>query len=1229
MEKILRTAWYFSRRVLPKTFLFMKLTAILLLVTCLQISATGYSQKVTLTEKNARLGKVFRAIKKQTGYSFFFDESWIQQAAAVNIQVKDAPLEKVLDLCFKNQPLTYAIVGNTVVVKQKEQEAASPETRISTPPPAPVKGVVKDADQNVLQGVSVRVKGTNKGTTTNANGEYSLVAEPGEVLVFTFIGFQQTELTVGKDDIRHIVMKMASNELGNIVVTALGITKKDRKLGYAVSTVNIDEIRNANNVSPITALQGKVAGVNINVMGAAGVQTSPSIIIRGAKSLTKNNQPIFVIDGMVLMNNQVTGDQIDEGSQLKNLNPDDYESMTVLKGAAATSLYGSRGANGAIVITTKKGKAGQGLGVSYNSTYQTQVIYENGLPLQNVYGSGAIAIREGNFKPDGSQVSTSFSFGPKMDGSMHPSIHDATKMVPYSPQPNNWKTFFQNGRYINNNVALSGGNEQVTYRFSYSNLRNDGTLPNNRLGRNNFDFRTTGKINKVFSVEAGASYAITDVLNPYGQGRYFWDSGQNLGFLTYYSVPRNTDLADWKANYRNEDGSMKTYQYAQYDNVVRTAFNRFDNLTKARNEKSLLANVLLKAQVTDWLDVSTKANFSSYRIFYENKEKGSGAYGAGGSYEVGGDYSSLYNYLFMIHGTRKLHKDLELDVRVVNEYYGNGKKEEFGARTDGGLIVPNVFTLSNSVNDIRNTRKYTFKTPNEKVVGVGGIVNLSYKEYLNLELTARQDWLSSLTYPDGVVGANNYGVFYPSVNVSWAFSDMWRKAMPAWLSFGKLRASVAWVGSGTEAYQTAFGTFTQGTVLDQDGKSVVTGSQLIQDVLPNLNLKPEIQRSIELGTNLSFLDDFVNLDFAWYKTNTFNQILTIDGTLETGYRKTRINAGNIQNQGIEVLLNVTPIRKKDLRLDLSLNFTRNRGTLRELSPGLKEYALMESYNGAGVYAYEGGAFGVLTATSHRQYDPKTGFPLLRVGGRNASADPEVKRDFQEYSWLQQPINAQNRRVDMGRVEPDFLGGFNANLRYKQFSLYVQLDGRFGGLAYSEAYNYGMQRGNLKNTMQYRDQENGGVARIDSYTGQTVYDGAIPDAVFAPGEKSPKTKEDIGGMTFREAYDKGLIESWKAGSYYINTFGWSSNLDNGSATKISWLMLREITLGYQVPKNVISKIRMKGAGVRFTARNIVYLYNGLTGGQNPESLQSNNPFNPVITGAVPFSRNYALSVNINL
>ena len=675
---------------------------------------------------------------------------------------------------------------------------------------------------------------------------------------------------------------------------------------------------------------------------------------------------------------------------------------------------------------------------------------------------------------------------------------------------------------------------------------------------------------------------------------------------------------------------MKDYGYGLYNSQVNATFNKFDNVNNTSYEKSLLTNIMLKAQLNSWIDLSAKANFNNYKIFNENKEGGSGAFGAGGYYGVGGNYSINYDYLFMAHASRKaVNNNLDMDLRLLGEMYGNGKSESYGANTIGGLIVPNVFTLSNSVNDIKDSRRYSYSKPNNKVVGLGGILNLGWKDYLNLELTGRQDWISSLTYPVGVPGANNYHVFYPSVNASWIFTEMWKDKIPDWLSFGNLRASLAYVGNGTNAFATSFGSYTQGVVTNINGQSVITANLQNADVLPNLNLKPERQRSIELGTKLSFLNDKIGVDFAWYKTNTYNQILTIPGVLETGYRNRRINAGDIQNKGIELLLTGTPIRNRNITWDVAVNFTKNRGKINKFYPGINEYALTGDYDLAGVYAYEGGDFGVLTANpgyvSYREYDTKTGLPVLRVGSEYNGNGAK----FQTFYWQDEQFNSTNTRHKIGRVEPDFLAGFNTTLRYKQFSLYAQIDSRVGGWIYSEAYNYGMGRGNVSNSLQYRDQEHGGVARTDSYTGKTVYNGVFPNAVFGSGEISPVDGvTDISGMTFKEALDKKLVEPWAVQEYYNETFGWGQFFDAGAASKMSWVMLRELSLGYQLPKALISKIKLKAASLRVTARNVGYLYNSLPANQNPASIQSNNPFSPFITGAVPFSRNWAISLNVS-
>ena len=1103
-----------------------------------------------------------------------------------------------------------------------------------------VTGTVKDEKGNPVAGATFHIKGTNVTGATDEKGNFSVTVNgPGAVLEFTAVSYSNKEVAVGQGNTLAVTLDNKAGDMNEVVVTALGVNKQNKRLGYATATIKGEDLTRTNTVNPISALQGKVAGVNVNVMTSGGVQTSPFIQIRGAKVLGKpgqnSNQPIFVVDGTVLENNVFDADNPDGGSQLKNLNPDDYESITVLKGAAATSLYGSRGINGAVVITTKKGKAGQGLGIEFNSTYQTQDIYAAPMAYQNLYGQGSWSAAEGNFRPDGSMIQTMGSWGPRMDGSLHPAVYNYDKKVPYSPQPDNWRVFYQNGKYVNNNIALSGGSEKFTYRFSYSNNYTKGTLPHNDLRRNAFDIKLNGQLNKVFSTEFGLSYANTGARNFYSQGRYYYGGGQNLGFNTYY-LPRNIDMKDWYATYRNADNEADyVHAYGNLSAVV-NAFSRFDKNNFYRHENSLIGFTQLKAQATSWLDFSARANVNYYKIFTEEKNLGNEKYNRGGYYGIGGNYSTDYTLLFMGHATTSfLNKDLTADFRLVNEIYGNRQGESYSAHTDGGLSVPNQFFLGNSVNNIQNTYSYNLNKPSKMTVGLAGILNLNYKRFLNLEITGRNDWLSTLTYPYAVIGGmNNYTVFYPSVNTSYSFYDHLNSQMPSWLSSGRVRASLAYVGNSGIAgpYATGSG-FVPATVYNQSGQSVGVATQYRANIKPNLNLKPQVQRSIELGTNLGFLKERINVDFAWYKTNTFDQLLELGGVPETGYNTMFVNAGNIQNKGWELLVSGVPVRNKNWGLDLSVNLAHNRSKIVEFGNGIKEWELSGGYDGANVFAYEGGEFGVLVAdvSSSIKHDPKTGLPLVVVAGRNISTNALDKRNFQLYDYVY-PTDADGR-AKIGRVEPTLTGGVNGTLRFKNFTLFTQVDGRFGGWVYSEALNYAMAQGTPEATLQFRDKEHGGVERIDSYNGNTRYDGAIPNVVFAEGQTSPlQPGVSIAGMTFREAYEKKLVEPWKASAYYVYSFGWGTNINsvnNISTAQNSWVMLREITLGYRLPANVLGKTFLKGARLSLSARNIGYLYKTLPAGQNPESLQSNDPFRPYITGGVPFSRSYAATLNISL
>ncbi|MDQ2720643.1 MAG: SusC/RagA family TonB-linked outer membrane protein [Bacteroidota bacterium] len=1113
-----------------------------------------------------------------------------------------------------------------------------------------ITGTVRDASGNPVENASVLVKGTTKGEPTNAAGHFTIsINNPKAVLVISSVNFKSKEITVGQNSALDITLEAGTGSLNEVVVTAYGIKKSNKNLGYSETTVGGDEIARTNTVNPITALQGKVAGVQVNVMSSAGVQTSPYIQIRGAKVLGGNNQPIFVIDGNVLQNNIVGGDAADGGSQLKNLNPDDYESITVLKGAAATAIYGSRGLNGAVVITTKTGKAGKGIGVEYSTTYASTNVYSPFMKLQNSYGMG-FYYREGNFAPDGTQTVNDTNWGPAFDGSMHPAVYNPDTLVPYKAQPNNWKTFYQNGKYTNNNVTLSGAAGKTNYRFSYSNTSDRGILPNNALNRNAFDVKIGGEINKVFSFDMGLNYANTQTENFYNQSRYAWPGGGNLGFDVFY-MPRNTDFATWHNTYRNADNSTKPDNGFGY---VVSGFSILDKNHYTNTENSFLGYLQLKAQVSNWLDFSARGNINYLKNFAETKNYGNGQFNSGGQYGVNSGYSTAYNLLFMAHGfTSVMNNDLKIDARVFNEDYGSLLGENYSASTNGGLKVPNAFFLDNSLNSLfvagqsninygYNNENNTFvhgpQAPSTRTIGIAGVINFNYKEFLNLELTARNDWLSTLTYPVNVPGKNNFSVFYPSANLSYSFYDNFKENMPSWLSSGKIRASLAQVGNAGVAgpYTTGSG-YLPGTTTNQNGGSISSATQINGNVKPNYNLKPQIQKALELGTNLSFFKNLLNIDFTWYKTNTKNQLLHIDGVQETGYNKFYFNAGNIQNAGIELLVDVNPIKTKDWNLDFSVNLSHNTGKIISFYPGITKWNITGDYEGAQVWGYQGGAYGdlVVRGSTAFQTDPKTGYPIIQNANRSTNTNPNNKVDFANYQYAY--VNSDSL-VNMGKIEPNMYAGFNFNLRYKNFSLASQIDGRFGGMVYSESYTYAMGQGTPLASLKYRDQAHGGVARTDSYTGKTVYNGAVPNAVFGAGQKGNtvgNTNVDISGMTFKQAYDKGLVESWYAPAYYDGGFGYNGTYDwenglnyNGAVAKESWIMLREITLAYQLPSSWIKKTHVfQGARLAISARNIGYLYNSLPGKQNPESVQSNDPFNPWITGGVPFARTYSATLNV--
>lgn len=1108
-----------------------------------------------------------------------------------------------------------------------------------------VRGTVTDNRQEPVIGATIILEGdASRGTVTDIDGNYVLPNVPGNAsLQISYVGMVTQTVPVNGRSTINVVMNEDSEMLSEVVVTALGITKQARSVGYATASVSTTEIERVNAINPITALQGKVAGLDINVTGASGVTSSSSITIRGAKSIDKNNSPIFVVDGMIIQE-PLRGalDGTDWGSQLKNLNPADYESVTVLKGAAATALYGSRGANGAIVIKSKGGRYGkQGLGVEISQILETTDIYKSPIELQNVYGAGAPNNGyEGGFLADGSLQRTAVSFGPKMDGSLVNQYLPNGQATPFVAHPDNWKSLYQSGLNSTTNVAINGGGEKSSFRLSYSYTDNNGVFKRNNFSRHAISFRGLTELNDVFSLEAGVNYAFSRAQNGANQGGWNW--GGNLGMMSTYYTPRNMDVAAYESMYRNPD--TKAVETDSPWGTLRGYLHNRDMNLDQRSENSMLSNLTLRAKIAPKLTASIQGNYNYYGISTMWQSYGQGAnYGPTGSggYGRGGNNSGSYNFLGML---QSMNNELQLGDETITvdgilaaELYGNTESHSWNKSTNGGLVSPAVFAFSNSVNRI--TPNFNYTPRNNQAFGLSAILNFAWRDQLFFELTGRNDWLSTLTYPSYMAtGMNNYTVFYPSANASWVFSDTFE--MPEWFSYGKLRASLSRVGMGTSAYATTrgFGVFSQSAQYDPNRESVLIANPNLGTAWNN-DLKPEVQQSVELGTDLRFFDERFNIDFTYYKTNTRNQILTVAAVTEAGASNQLINAGNIQNQGIELSLEATPVRTADFRWTVGSNFSLNRSKIIELHENVKEWQLMGQYDGGPeIWAYEGGKFGVLTTAYNNPYgaaiarfenesdpsDPRNGKPLISYWG--AAGSPN---SIPVYGYTTNYDKGVPDRVELGKVEPDFLLSFNTSFSYKSFDFYALIDGRVGGNFFSNTYKYASSRGTLQSSLYGRDKENGGWQRTN-FKGEEVYDVYPIDGVFDEGSTAPLASDptkriDVAGLTYREALDKG-IRPMPAGAFYYYNLGWGMPGELGIQDN-TWFSMREVTIGYRLPEKILNKLGANYFRIGVTGRNLGYLVNKLTDGLNPASISNNNPLTPMDIGTVPFSRTYAINFTL--
>ena len=1094
-----------------------------------------------------------------------------------------------------------------------------------------VTGTVVDSFGPVI-GASVIIKGTTNGNITDMDGNFTLEGlKEGDVIEISYVGYATQEIPYTGQPTINVTLAEDSEQLEEVVVTALGLKREEKALGYAVTEMKGEELKAANTISPVAALQGKVAGVEIS-NSDGGIFGATKIQIRGASTLGSNNQPIYVVDGVILDNSTSGNTTVDwdagannasdYGNELKNLNPDDFESVSVLKGAAATALYGSRGLNGAVVITTKSGKGATGLGISVSQTFGIDHAFK-APDIQQLYGPGYMpgqsdADRNGSiwdphqFTIDQNGDRTlvgvpNFGFGPKYDG--QPIRNYDGTWTTYSPIKNNMLDMYRLGFNSNTNVSIRGGNEKTTFYSSISYKKANSTTENNDFSRYSLLLKGTHKINDWLDVAASVSFANsqprnaqrtvgelfvnanTNVLNPLFNANYFRDKylGEHGGLAStsygdkYGSVPSSAKNYFFKTDY---------FDYIRKETVIRPTFE-------------------VNAKITDWLKFKADANMNRYVTSVEDKQLGTGYANEGGYYGMSQDIKEQ----FTVGGTFTASKQIQ-DFSVGGfarfEYY-NTQSTHSKVETNGGLVIPGQFFVENS----KNTKKSeSYMSGTKRIISAIFAINLGWKNQLYLDITGRNDWSSALVYANRT---GNHSYFYPSVSGSWLINETFRDQMPTWINLLKVRGSWAQVGNDTDPYRVNQ-TYSFGTMEMYDGNIYTLELDKLMKIA---DLKPERKNSWEVGLDWRMFNERINLDFTYYKENTTDQIMTIDVPSISGISQQLINAGNIQNKGIEIALNTTPYKNKDWQWDLDFTYTRNRSKIVELHPNVANYISLSGYVKAydyhiGSVAKVGSSYGVLMSDAMPAYD-ENGNPLLAW----------------DDSW-RGAYRAQSKTVqEVGNMTPDFLGSMGTTVTWKDLSLHIGLDMRIGGLIASYSNLYGTQAGWTESSLQYRDPEHGGMTWTSQYAdskGIQYTDGMIPDGIFQPGTTATfvdGTTHDVSGMSYRQLVEEGKLEPTHAGSWYGNNYSWGiMTVDDIWVHELSYIALREISLAYRLPNNIANKVGAKGLSLQFSARNLGYLYNSLPNNLNPESVRSNSASEFRIRGYEPYTANYMFTINAN-
>lgn len=1046
-----------------------------------------------------------------------------------------------------------------------------------------ITGTVTDAESGMpLAGVNIVIEGTTIGAQTDFDGNYSLQASTGQTLVFSYIGYADKSVAVGSNTTINVTMKAEAAALDQVVITALGIAREKKSLGYSTQEVSGDAVSDVPSANFVNSLSGKVAGLNISNSGTLG--GSSNVVIRGSSSLTGSNQALFVINGVPVSNaNTNTSDQMtgrggyDYGNAAADINPNNIKSINVLKGAAATALYGSRAANGAIIIETKTGSKGTGIGVSVSSSITFSNADEETLPVyQDEYGAGY-----GKFYgPDNDQYFNEFdvngdgtpdlttpftedaSFGARFDpdlmiyqwNSIYPQLDSYGQATPWVAAKHTPNDIWETGITSNNSFAIDGGTEESAFRLSVNNMIKKGALPNSEIKKNTISFNASHDFTDRFTAGAYFNFTKTD-----GQGRYGTGYSSNnimQQFRQWFQT--NVDVYQQKEAYfaTRENITWNPNSPANLapiysDNPYWILYENYETDTRNR----YFGNINLNYEISDMFSITGRFSFDTYDELREER-RNVGSSGVA-SYSRFNNRVAEYNYDVILNFDKDLTEDINLNGNLGVNLRRN-ERNSILASTNGGLNKPGFYALSNSTSALLPPSEYEAV---QMVDGVYARVSLGFVDTYYLEGTIRRDRSSTLP-------KENNTFYYPSISGNILLSNI---IEADWLDFMKLRANYAEVGNATIPYQV-FNTYNISTPFGGGGVAS-NNSQL-----NNLELKPERTKSYEIGLDTDLFDRRVGFDITYYNGRTYDQITPVPISRSTGFSTIMLNAGTIENKGIEAILRLEPIRTENFNWNITVNWAKNKNEVIELEYGIKNLQLAGLQGGISINATPGQPYGTIRGSDY-VYDDN--------GNKMVGADGYYL------------ISDTNNEV-IGSIQPDWTGGIQNSFSYKNLSLSFLIDMQKGGDVFSLDTWYGFATGLYDRTAGLND---------------------LGNPVRAP-------LADGGGVILPGVTESGASNTTRIPVTTVgqNPWGYSNDANKGHVYDASFIKLREVSLTYNFGGKVLESLPFTNASLSLIGRNLWIIDKNIPY-SDPEAGLSSGNVQGYQSGAYPTMKEIGFSVNL--